>query len=218
MTYALIMIAYLVGSIPFGFLIAKIFGVGDIRTKGSGNIGATNVIRSVGKGAGAATFILDFLKGTIMVLLALHYFGLLQGVAVAIAAVVGHSFSIFLKFRGGKGVAVGAGVFMALCPKAVLVVLGIFALVVLTTRIVSLASITSAGMFPLLAWSFGSPEEVVWSGAIVAALIGIRHSANIERLLRGREPKFGKSRRATAVVENACPPDDSSRTGPVAEA
>jgi len=190
MFYVLIIAAYLVGSIPFGFLIAKVFGVGDIRTKGSGNIGATNVLRSVGIGAGAATFLLDFLKGTIMVLLALWFVDPLAAVGVGVAAVVGHVFPIFLRFRGGKGVAVAAGVFMALCPAAVLGVLGIFALVVLTTRIVSLASLLASGAFPLLAWLLGAPGEVVWSGAIVVALIFLRHTGNIERLVRGKESRF----------------------------
>ncbi|MEW6367000.1 MAG: glycerol-3-phosphate 1-O-acyltransferase PlsY [Acidobacteriota bacterium] len=190
MIYFITVLAYLVGSIPFGFIIAWLVGAGDIRGQGSGNIGATNVMRSVGKLPGLMTFLLDFLKGTLVVVLAHHFAGDTAAVCAAVAAVVGHSYPIFLKFKGGKSVAVGAGVFMAISPKAVLAVLLIFALVALTTRIVSAASLTASAAFPPIAWLLGSPIPAVWAGVLVVVVIFIRHGANIRRLIRGEEPTF----------------------------
>lgn len=192
MSYWLVAAGYLVGSIPFGYLIAMLLGAGDIRTKGSGNIGATNVVRSVGAAAGALTFLLDFFKGTLIVYAAHRMAGLDTAAAVAVAAVMGHNFPVWLKFKGGRGVAVGAGVFMALIPPAVAIVLGIFAIVVAVTRIVSLASLVASGAFPLIAWYvYGAPRSVIVAGIIVVGLIFVRHSANISRLIRGQEPRFG---------------------------
>lgn len=194
----LVVASYLVGAIPFGIVIGRLFGGGDIRTKGSGNIGATNVLRSVGPAAGAVTFLLDFFKGTAMVLLARHIAGWDIAVVVAVAAVLGHNFPIYLRFKGGRGVAVGAGVFLGLEPLGVACVLAIFALVVLTTRIASLASLTASGAFPLIAWYLGAPRSVIISAVIVVALIFIRHAANIGRLLRGKEPRIGIRGRAAS--------------------
>ncbi len=192
MNYGLVAAGYAVGSIPFGYLIAMWLGAGDIRTKGSGNIGATNVVRSVGAAAGALTFLLDFFKGTLIVYAADRIAGLDTAAAVAVAAVLGHNFPVWLRFKGGRGVAVGAGVFMALTPPAVAIVLGIFAVVVATTRIVSLASLIASGAFPIIAWYFyDAPRTVIVAGVIVVGLIFARHSSNINRLIRGREPRFG---------------------------
>lgn len=194
MIYLFVIAAYLVGSIPFGLILGWVLGGGDVRSRGSGNIGATNVMRSIGVTAGIATFLLDFFKGTIMVVVARHYGGVETAALVAIAVVVGHNFPVFLKFKGGRGVASGAGVFMGLVPISVAIVLAIFAIVVGTTRIVSLASLIASGAFPPVAWALGAPWQVVAAGTVVVALIFLRHSANIGRLIRGEEPRFGSKK------------------------
>lgn len=196
-------LSYLLGSIPFGYLVVRARGGGDVRETGSGGTGATNVTRRAGRGAGLITLLLDALKGLAAVLLAR---GLLTPdfsvnwwvAASAFAVVVGHVFPVWLRFRGGKGVAPGLGVFLALAPAAVPVALAAFALVVWRTRYVSLGSITAAALMPLVVFVLDSrfpatgqrgPERVV-AAAAGAALIIFAHRENIRRLLSGTESRL----------------------------
>ena len=194
--------AYLLGSIPTGYLLVRLFRKQDIRTLGSGNIGATNVIRSGARGLGAATFLLDTLKGCAAVWLgALVAPSLLPGVPVrnvealaALFAVLGHMFPVWLRFRGGKGVATGFGVFLVAAPLAALASITVFALVFAISRFVSLASIIGAAVFPIFAWYFvhgEKPAFFIMVQAIVAFLIIAKHHQNIRRLLSGTENRFG---------------------------
>lgn len=196
-------VAYLIGSIPFGYLIVRAGGAGDVRETGSGGTGATNVTRRAGKWAGVATLALDALKGAAAVLLARWLvapdFGVNAWVAAcAVAVVVGHCFPVWLKFRGGKGVATGLGVFLALAPPTVPLALAAFLLVVWRTRYVSLGSITAAALMPLLllllgrraAGADGRIAERVAAAAVGAALIVFMHRANIVRLFQGTESKL----------------------------
>jgi acyl phosphate:glycerol-3-phosphate acyltransferase len=197
--------AYLLGSIPFGFLLVRIFRKEDIRSKGSGNIGATNVIRSGAKGLGALTFVLDVCKGYLAVLLA-GYVAALAGVSytnsvalAAIGAIVGHIYTIWLGFKGGKGVATAFGVFLALAPWAALASLGVFGVVFALSRYVSLASIFGAAAFPAFGLLLPHPPCGVWLTAvmILAPVIVIaKHHENIGRLLHGTEYRFSKAKAA----------------------
>lgn len=199
-----ITVAYLLGSIPFGFLLVLLICKQDIRAAGSGNIGATNVLRSGGKRLGALTFLLDAAKGyaavVIASLMAAHAGeATLQNAAAlaALFAIVGHMFPVWLGFKGGKGVATGLGVFLALSPWTALAALGIFIIVVLLTRYVSLGSILAAAALPFVA-IFLLPQKhstlfrvVVFS---CAALVIAKHKPNIKRLLHGAEFRLGAPR------------------------
>jgi acyl phosphate:glycerol-3-phosphate acyltransferase len=194
--------AYLLGSIPTGYLLMRIFRNQDIRTIGSGNIGATNVLRSGARGLGATTFLLDMLKGCAAVWLgatvAPH---LVPNVAVrsvealaALFAVLGHMFPVWLRFRGGKGVATGFGVFLVAAPYAALSAITVFALIFALSRFVSLASIIGALSFPIFAWFLvhgEKPTFFVVVETLVALLIVAKHHENIRRLLTGTENRFG---------------------------
>jgi glycerol-3-phosphate acyltransferase PlsY len=191
------LIAYLLGSIPFGYLIVRWQRGIDVRATGSGSIGATNVMRNLGVMGFVATFILDGGKGLLAVLLASKM--TLQNptwvAAAAFAAVLGHCFPVWLKFRGGKGVATGVGVFIAIAPLQVVLVLVIFAIVVVIWRYVSLASIVATAAFPVLVYLMKRPPIQVVLGATGAALIIIaRHHANVARLLKGTESKVGQNK------------------------
>jgi glycerol-3-phosphate acyltransferase PlsY len=196
-----ISIAYLLGSIPFGYLLVRIFRKEDIRATGSGNIGATNVARSGAKGLGILTLILDALKGFVAVVIAQHIaapYGFPQAydiaVCAAVAAVLGHCFPVWLGFRGGKGVATALGVFLALVPiTAVLYLLVVFAIIVFFTRYVSLASIVAAALFPVFALPHAPARTpIIVTGYILIPLIVIlKHRQNIRRLLAGTEHRFG---------------------------
>jgi glycerol-3-phosphate acyltransferase PlsY len=193
--------AYLLGSIPTGYLLVRIFRHKDIRSMGSGNIGATNVLRTGGKGLGAATFLLDMLKGCAAVLLgaflAKHMTPALapynaQALA-ALCAVLGHMFPVWLRFRGGKGVATGFGVFLVAAPLAALSAIAVFAIILALTRYVSLASVLGSASFPVFAWLLaegGSPFFFAVEIA-VALLIILKHYQNIRRLLAGTESRLG---------------------------
>lgn len=194
--------AYFLGSIPFGLLIAKLRGRGDIREAGSGNIGAANVTRVVGVGAGVLTLLLDAAKGFLAALLASRFTGgNVTWVTIAgVAAILGHLFPVWLRFRGGRGVATGAGVFLMICPQAVAGAMVLWILVVAFWRYVSLGSIAAAAALPLLTyllWAPGhAPPLVVSIGALLAAgLIIWKHRPNIERLLAGTEAKLTLGRK-----------------------
>jgi glycerol-3-phosphate acyltransferase PlsY len=198
-----ISVAYLLGSIPFGFLLVRVFRKEDIRATGSGNIGATNVARSGARGLAIATLLLDLAKGALAVLIAfqvarhtpgmdrMHAFAL--AMAAAIAAVAGHVFPVWLKFRGGKGVATALGVFLVLSPMIALSVLGVFIVVFALSRYVSLASILAAASVPLFALLFARTMTGVglYGFLIIPALVIAKHHANIRRLFSGTENRFG---------------------------
>jgi acyl phosphate:glycerol-3-phosphate acyltransferase len=189
--------AYLLGSIPFGLLVGKLFGGADVRKAGSGNIGATNVARVAGPLAGILTLLLDAAKGSLAVLLAarLTNDSALWMMIAGLCALVGHCFPIWLGFHGGKGVATAAGVFLVLCPPAFLGAVILFILVVLYWRFVSLGSMSAAAAMPLLIYFFWAPHHAppyaVTFGSLAAALLIVyKHDANIQRLVQGDEPKF----------------------------
>jgi acyl phosphate:glycerol-3-phosphate acyltransferase len=183
--------AYLLGSIPFSFLVARRAGV-DVRAVGSGNVGATNVLRSAGKSAGILAFVLDFAKGSAATWLARETIGgfVFPSVA-AVVAVIGHMHPVWLRFRGGKGVATGAGAFLPIAPAATAGALALFAVVAFVTRYVSLGSIVASASLGVLAFALGSPAPVPLAAAVVAALIAWKHRANIVRLARGTERRMG---------------------------
>jgi acyl phosphate:glycerol-3-phosphate acyltransferase len=184
--------AYLLGSIPFAYLVARRKTGRDIREIGSGNVGATNVMRTSGKTLGALTLILDVSKGALAVLAGRYLLKAdVYGAIAGFCAIVGHAYPIFLGFRGGKSVATGAGAFLMLSPFGILCSIGVFVLCVLITRIVSLSSIIGSASFPLFAWIFHSEFTVVAWGAVSAGLIIFRHRPNIKRLLNGTEKKIG---------------------------
>jgi len=217
LAYILVAVAaYLLGSIPFGFLAAKAKGI-DIRSVGSGNIGATNAMRVLGKPAGMFVLLMDVLKGfaavawltpTIYNWIEPHYFGLAPGFAAAsvavrmkfmvlagVCAVLGHNYTCWLKFKGGKGIATTAGVYLALAPWALLVGLVVFVLAVLITKYVSIGSITAAIALPATVWIM-SPQNL-FLGIVTTALGALaiyKHKSNIQRLMAGTEHRFGRKK------------------------
>lgn len=193
--------AYLLGSIPFGLLLARAFGRGDVRKVGSGNIGATNVARAAGLLAGIFTLVLDAAKGAGAVLLAekLANDSATWMMIAAFAALLGHCFPVWLKFKGGKGVATAAGIFLVLSPLACLGAVILFLLVVIFWRYISLGSVSSAAALPLLIYFLWAPRHApppaVTVGAVAAALVIIyKHRGNLQRLVEGAEPKFSFSK------------------------
>jgi glycerol-3-phosphate acyltransferase PlsY len=190
---AITLIAYIIGTIPFGVLAARWAGATDPRTQGSGNIGATNVLRVAGKGAAAATLVLDAGKGLIAVWISepwtsSHTTAWTQ--AAGIAVVLGHTFPVWTGFRGGKGVATGVGALCALSPALAGVTLAVWAAVVAWSRYVSLASLAAAATLPLAAIAADRPNVKTFS-VVVALLVVIRHRDNLVRLVRGTEAKLG---------------------------
>ena len=184
-------ISYILGSIPNGLILGKaIWGV-DLRQHGSKNIGATNAWRTIGKAGGISIFALDFLKGAMSAYLGLHLGGSeLAGVLCGILAIAGHSWSVFLAFKGGKGVATGLGVIAALMPEVTLIVFAVWFAIVYFTGYVSLGSIVGAALVPILTLFFGLHTEFLILGLIAAVFIIYRHKSNIERLLKGTESKI----------------------------
>jgi glycerol-3-phosphate acyltransferase PlsY len=182
--------AYLIGAVPFGPILVKLAGAGDLRRIGSGNTGATNVLRTGRKGLALAVLLLDAAKGGVPTALAYLWFGPDMAKVVAVAAVLGHCWSVYIGFNGGKGVATAAGVVFALVPLAGAVALAVFALVVRLTRYVSLGSLTATAVAPLTAWAFGW-HQFVPALALVALVIVVKHAGNIRRLLAGNENKLG---------------------------
>jgi glycerol-3-phosphate acyltransferase PlsY len=194
MTAALGLIAaYLLGGIPFGYLLVRMATGRDVRASGSGNIGATNVLRTTGRAAGFATLLLDIGKGYLAVWLE----GRLAGGSIqwmslaALAVMIGHAYPVFLRFRGGKAVAAFVGAYLCLTPVPLAAVLAVFVIVVAWTRYISLGSILGAGTFPLAVWLILHPPAVVVLAAILSgALVVYRHRENIARLRAGTEHMF----------------------------
>lgn len=186
----LTILSYLLGSIPAGFLVGSSEGV-DVRSAGSGNIGATNVARTLGWKKGLVTLLADAAKGFLPVLAAhLLDLGGLAAAAAGLAAFAGHLYPVFLGFRGGKGVATAAGVYLAAMPLAAPVLVGVFLLLMVADRRVSLASMSAAVLAPSAAWLLSYPEEVVWLSLVMGVLVLVRHRENIRRLAAGEEPRF----------------------------
>jgi acyl phosphate:glycerol-3-phosphate acyltransferase len=192
---------YFLGSIPFGLLLAKMFGAVDVRRQGSGNIGAANVARVAGLLAGILTLVLDAAKGAAAVLLAAHFTNsnAMAMMLSGIAALLGHCFTIWLGFNGGKGVATALGLFAALSPIATLSALILFLLVVACWRYVSLGSIAAAAAMPLFIYFLWAPGHapplvIVFGTLFVSALVIFKHDGNLQRLTEGTEPKFSTSR------------------------
>jgi acyl phosphate:glycerol-3-phosphate acyltransferase len=194
--------AYLLGSIPFGLPLAKLFGAADVRKSGSGNIGAANVTRVAGPLAGILTLLLDAAKGAAGVWLVSRFTeeSATWMMLAALAALAGHCFPVWLKFKGGKGVATALGVFLALCLPAALSALLVFLIVVVSWRYVSLGSIAAAAAMPLLMYFLWAPHHapplvIMFGSLAAAALIVYKHDANIQRLVQGEEPKFSWSKK-----------------------
>lgn len=188
---------YFLGSIPFGYLLVRAFRGADVRTTGSGNIGATNVARTSPL-LGILTLVLDLLKGTaaVGIALALSPANRTVAFAAALAAVSGHIFPIWLRFRGGKGVATGLGSFVLLTPKAVLLAMAVFVIMLAAFRFVSLASVAAAASLPLFARVLSEAQSAqILMLAIGSALIIFKHRSNMQRLLAGTEPKFKTPRK-----------------------
>lgn len=185
--------SYLLGSVPFGLVMAKVLKGVDVRQYGSGNIGATNVLRAAGPFVAALVLLADAGKGVAGALLGKYLAGAANpAIAAGLAAVVGHSWPVFLRFRGGRGAATAAGVFVCLAPWPLLCAVGVWVLLVATTRYVSLGSITGALSMPVFVWAWGCPAQIVAAAAFTAAVIVWRHRANIQRLLAGKELKLGQ--------------------------
>lgn len=182
---------YLLGSVPFGLVITRALGLGDLRQIGSGNIGATNVLRTGNKGAALATLLLDSGKGAIAVLLARHFGGEAAAILTGGAAFLGHCFPIWLRFKGGKGVATFLGTVIALNWPLGLIACATWALTAAITRISSLSALLAAALAPVFAWGLGR-TDIAAVAAFMAVLIFIRHHANISRLLAGTEPRIGR--------------------------
>jgi glycerol-3-phosphate acyltransferase PlsY len=200
--WAFAVLGYLLGSVPFGYLLVRATGGGDIRFKGSGNIGATNVARTSGWSVGMATLVLDAAKGFLAVWLAQHFSaGNIRFMMYAgLAAIIGHVFPVWLRFEGGKGVATALGVFLAICWPAVAAAVLLFFLVAVFWRYVSLASISAAAALPLLVYllyapGHAPPTAVSVSTLLAAVLVIVKHRDNIERLMAGTEPRFETSRK-----------------------
>lgn len=186
----LLAVAYLLGSLPFGLILTRLAGLGDIRTIGSGNIGATNVLRTGRRALAACTLILDALKGTVAVLLVAFYAPALAPLA-AVAALLGHMYPLWLGGKGGKGVATALGVWLALQPTVFLLLLLSWLLGALATRVSSVGALTAMLVLPLAVYAL---QPVLLAPALVTmALVVLRHRANITRLLNGTEPRIGAS-------------------------
>jgi len=190
-------LAYLLGSIPVGWIVARVFFKTDIRKQGSGNIGATNALRNFGTTVGIIVLLLDLLKGFLAVRIAGGIFGMESGLVTlcGLLAILGHVFPVWLKFRGGKGVATAAGVFLALAPLALVIALGLFVIIVALTRYVSLGSILAALTFGVAVYLFEFQQYVQnWSKLLLITLVILmiifKHRRNIGRLLKGNENRL----------------------------
>jgi glycerol-3-phosphate acyltransferase PlsY len=184
------LLGYLLGSIPFGFLLTKIAGLGDIRAIGSGNIGATNVLRTGKKGLAALTLLLDGGKGAVAVLIAQSIWPA-TGAVAGLAALLGHIFPIWLKGKGGKGVATTLGIIVALSWPIGLITIALWLLIGALFRYSSLAALVSIGLVPLVAFLFRRPD-ITWLSLVIIIFVFTKHGTNIKRLIRGTETKIGK--------------------------
>ena len=201
-------VAYLLGSVPFGLLVGGVLGGRDVRKAGSGNIGATNVSRVAGPFAGILTLLLDAAKGSVAVLAAarLTEDSAVWIIVAGICALLGHCYPLWLHFKGGKGVATAAGVFLVLCPLALLSALAVFILVVAFWRFVSLGSLAAAAAIPLLMYFLWAPHHapplVVTFGSLgISALVIYKHDANMQRLVEGTEAKFSFRKTASEAEQ-----------------
>ena len=189
-----IVLGYAIGSVPFAFLLARRAGI-DVRMAGSGNVGAANVVRTSGLSLGVTVMTLDIVKGAATVLAAYAAVGSAPSMAAAgAAAVVGHIYPVWLRFHGGKGVAVAAGAFAILAPAATVVATLVFVAAVGFTRVVSLGSVAATLTLPPAAWLIGAPTSVLVAAVGIAALILFRHRANVRRIASGTERRFGDRR------------------------
>ena len=196
-TLLLLIFAYLLGSVPTGVILARAFSDVDPRTQGSRNIGATNIYRTAGKKLGIITLLGDILKGLIPVVIARSALDSPFWIgAVALAAFLGHLYPIYLKFKGGKGIATALGAFLALAPLAAILSFLVFAAVVYKSRYISLGSLTATAAFPILLALLHSQAIYIPFAVIIGALIFYRHRENIQRLLAGKENKFGAEKSA----------------------
>lgn len=200
--FGLPIFAYLLGSIPWGLVLTRLFTSIDIRNQGSGNIGTTNVSRVAGSALGMLTFLGDVLKGTVPVLFAATILNSDQGPGdtyvsiVALAAFFGHLYPLFTKFKdGGKGVATTAGCFVVLAPLACLIALGAFILLLFTSRYVSIGSLAAAIVLPLAVWLSTHSMSLTMGAGVMSLFIFLRHSSNIKRLFSGEEPEFREKNR-----------------------
>ena len=188
---AAMILSYVIGSLPSGLILGKTVWNTDLREHGSKNIGATNAWRTIGKKAGIAVFAADFLKGAVAVALGNFFVGTpIAMVICGLLAIVGHSLSLFLNFKGGKGVATGLGVIAMLMPTVTIIVFLVWLAIVSVTRYVSLGSIVAAALVPVLAKIFDCPTEYALFGLLAAVIIIWRHNGNIKRLLDGTESKI----------------------------
>ena len=192
---AALALGYLLGSIPFGLFFAWVSGAGDVRKLGSGNIGATNVLRTGKKWAAAATLFCDAAKGAAAVLIALRFLPQGAEIFAALAAILGHVFPVWLRFKGGKGVATFLGISLALCWQAGLAVAATWLLVAVIARISSLSALAAVALSPLYFFLFGARSDTPLT-LVLAALIFFMHRDNIRRLLRGEEPRIGSKSKA----------------------
>jgi len=199
-----IIASYLLGAVPFGFLIAKYKGI-DIRRHGSRNIGATNVLRTLGKGPGYTTLALDILKGLVAVTVLPYFlYGRDAGITrelfqlcCAVFVIVGHSWTVFLGFKGGKGVATATGAFLGIAPLAMLCAAVVWVISAKITKYVSVSSMLAAAAFVIFTFVFGEAPEIKWFSILVALIIIVRHKANIKRLAEGTENKIGQKKEET---------------------
>ncbi len=207
---SLVLISYIVGSIPFGYLVCRAITGEDVRSLGSGNIGATNVLRSVGYIPALITLAADMLKGAAVILIG-RSLGLsdIQLVIAALVTIAGHNWSIFLRFKGGKGMATTAGIIIALMPLVAVVAIAIFVIVLAITRYVSLASMIMAGSLPIISLIFGMPAAYTIFGLLAAGSAILRHRSNIGRLARKQEYKFG------VMLKDGIRKNDRSKNGRV---
>lgn len=186
------LLSYLIGSIPFSYLIPKWIGKIDIRLHGSGNTGTTNVVRTLGMKVGVLAFIGDFLKGLIPTLIGLIWLGEIGGITGALLSVIGHCYPVWLKFKGGKGVATSAGVMLVLLPDLFVMLLLVQFAVIFLTRYMSLASIISACLLPVLSFVFSKSMPLLAFSIALGLFVIYRHRSNLKRLIQGTESKLGK--------------------------
>ena len=191
MDWGFVLLAYLMGSVPTGILVSRAYGT-DIRASGSGNIGATNALRVLGKKAGALTLAGDMLKGVVPVLLALHFSGREAGILAAGAAVIGHDFSVFTGFKGGKGVATSLGVVLALSPITGAICVGVWLGAFLISRISSVGALAGFAALPVITYIRDDGRMVLPLAVFLTALIFIKHRENIKRLVSGEESRISR--------------------------